>query len=119
MELVDKRDLKSLGQKCPYGFDPRPEHKKISYNGIFIAQPDLQSGCLFIFRQITNLPERNRDSGKKLLHESGDKPAVGLTCKTLCSHTHYLAHIGHPGSTGLRNYLPEFCLNFRFRKLFW
>ncbi len=28
LELVDKRDLKSLGQKCPYGFDPRPEHSK-------------------------------------------------------------------------------------------
>ena len=28
LELVDKRDLKSLGQKCPYGFDPRPEHDK-------------------------------------------------------------------------------------------
>ena len=28
LELVDKRDLKSLGQKCPYGFDPRPEHPK-------------------------------------------------------------------------------------------
>ena len=27
LELVDKRDLKSLGQKCPYGFDPRPEHE--------------------------------------------------------------------------------------------
>ena len=26
LELVDKRDLKSLGQKCPYGFDSRPEH---------------------------------------------------------------------------------------------
>lgn len=26
LESVDKRDLKSLGQKCPYGFDPRPEH---------------------------------------------------------------------------------------------
>ena len=28
LELVDKRDLKSLGQKCPYGFDSRPEHTK-------------------------------------------------------------------------------------------
>ncbi len=28
LELVDKRDLKSLGQKCPYGFDPRPEHQE-------------------------------------------------------------------------------------------
>ena len=28
LELVDKRDLKSLGQKCPYGFDPRPGHRK-------------------------------------------------------------------------------------------
>ena len=29
LELVDKRDLKSLGQKCPYGFDPRPEHNHL------------------------------------------------------------------------------------------
>ena len=40
LELVDKRDLKSLGQKCPYGFDPRPEHdkkratKKVEFQGL-------------------------------------------------------------------------------------
>ena len=27
--MVDTRDLKSLGQKCPYGFDSHPGHKKI------------------------------------------------------------------------------------------
>lgn len=27
LELVDKRDLKSLAPKGAYGFDPRPEHK--------------------------------------------------------------------------------------------
>ena len=26
-EMVDTRDLKSLGQKCPYGFDSHPGHK--------------------------------------------------------------------------------------------
>ena len=26
VELVDTRDLKSRGQKCPYGFDSRPKH---------------------------------------------------------------------------------------------
>ena len=25
--MVDTRDLKSLGQKCPYGFDSHPGHK--------------------------------------------------------------------------------------------
>lgn len=25
--MVDTGDLKSLGQKCPYGFDSHPEHK--------------------------------------------------------------------------------------------
>lgn len=25
--MVDTRDLKSLGQKCPCGFDSRPRHK--------------------------------------------------------------------------------------------
>ena len=29
-EMVDTRDLKSLGQKCPYEFDSRLRHKKIS-----------------------------------------------------------------------------------------
>ena len=28
--MVDTRDLKSLGQKCPCGSDSRPGHKKIS-----------------------------------------------------------------------------------------
>ena len=26
--MVDTRDLKSLGQKCPCGFDSRPRHKR-------------------------------------------------------------------------------------------
>ena len=26
--MVDTRDLKSLGQKCPCGFDSRPRHLK-------------------------------------------------------------------------------------------
>ena len=26
--MVDTRDLKSLGQKCPCGFDSRPSHKE-------------------------------------------------------------------------------------------
>ena len=29
-EMVDTRDLKSLGQKCPCGFDSRPRHLKKS-----------------------------------------------------------------------------------------
>lgn len=37
LELVDKRDLKSLGQKCPYGFDPRPGHRKSRSIHIYAA----------------------------------------------------------------------------------
>ena len=29
--MVDTRDLKSLGQKCPCGFDSRPRHKAKEY----------------------------------------------------------------------------------------
>ncbi len=27
--MVDTRDLKSLGQKCLYGFESRPKHEKL------------------------------------------------------------------------------------------
>lgn len=30
LESVDKRDLKSLALKRAYGFDPRPEHKRLT-----------------------------------------------------------------------------------------
>ena len=31
--MVDTRDLKSLGQKCPYGFESRPKHRKGELSG--------------------------------------------------------------------------------------
>lgn len=39
LELVDKRDLKSLGQKCPYGFDPRPEHLIVKADSVIGTEP--------------------------------------------------------------------------------
>ena len=37
----------------------------IVQSGSFIVQPDLQSGCLFIFRQIANLPVRKSAGTKR------------------------------------------------------
>ena len=36
--MVDTRDLKSLGQKCPYGFDSRPRHKISIYKKQYIKK---------------------------------------------------------------------------------
>ena len=42
--MVDTRDLKSLGQKCPYGFDSHPGHKIHNtinkYSKVKQAKPD-------------------------------------------------------------------------------
>ena len=42
--MVDTRDLKSLGQKCPYGFDSHPWHKTnniiFSFNVLGLSKPN-------------------------------------------------------------------------------
>ena len=42
--MVDTRDLKSLGQKCPYGFDSHPWHKTnniiFSFNVLRLSKPN-------------------------------------------------------------------------------
>ncbi len=43
LELVDKRDLKSLGQECPYGFEPRPGHFFRWYNRCLVVQSEAGS----------------------------------------------------------------------------
>ena len=42
LELVDKRDLKSLALKRAYGFDPRPEHKRLTTVSLLCFIPLLQ-----------------------------------------------------------------------------
>ena len=45
LELVDKRDLKSLAPKGAYGFDPRPEHKRLCKLLIF---KHFAKSCFFV-----------------------------------------------------------------------
>ena len=42
--MVDTRDLKSLGQRCPYGFDSHPWHKT---NNTIFSFNILRFGIIF------------------------------------------------------------------------
>ena len=44
--MVDTRDLKSLGQKCPCGFDSRPRHKRDGFRRPSCAIAPLPNPCL-------------------------------------------------------------------------
>ena len=57
--MVDTRDLKSLGQKCPCGFDSRLRHKRVSKDSSY--SPSLH---LFYSRKYTSV-NPTRILGKK------------------------------------------------------
>ena len=70
--MVDTRDLKSLGQQCPCGFDSRPRHKEGWLSpSLLVLYPS--HFCDF------SLLQKNEEDGHDEAEECGDViPVKGL-----------------------------------------